>query len=75
MITLAAHIEAAYGDNVSAFAKEHGRSRPLVYRWMRDGAVWMNGRVYDPVTAAPTAQEQADLAKLAAITESLNNES
>lgn len=54
MITLKAHIDQQHGGNVTAFAKSVGRSRPLAYRWLRDGAVWLNGRVFDPVTAPTT---------------------
>lgn len=57
MITLQHHITHERGGNVSAFAKAMAVSRPTVYRWLRDGAIWHNGRVFDPVTPAPVGTE------------------
>ena len=55
MISLQQHIDQQHGGNVTAFAKSVGRSRPLAYRWLRDGALWINGRVHDPVTPPQSA--------------------
>ena len=53
MITLEQHIAAEYKGNITAFAKAHNRSRPLIYRWIASGALWINGQAFDPVTPAP----------------------
>lgn len=57
MITLQQHIDQQHGGNVTAFAESVGRSRPWVYRLLKDGALWINGRVYDPVTKEQPTNE------------------
>ena len=57
MITVAQHILNEHGGNKTAFARSVNASRPLVYRWIASGALWADGRVHDPVTAPPQAQE------------------
>jgi len=52
MISLQQHIDQQYKGNVSAFAKTVVPTRPTVYRWLRNGALWINGRVFNPVTPA-----------------------
>lgn len=57
MITLQAHIDTKYDGNISAFASAHNRSRPLVYRLIKSGAIWHDGQAFDPVTKKPAATD------------------
>lgn len=61
MTPLNQHINEQHAGNVSAFARSVNVSRPTIYGWVGNGAVWHNGRVWTPQTTPPTEDRVAEL--------------